>query len=148
LLVRIGSYGGFRFDLLHHGQRVGLRRGRVFRHLFQLRIRLITAHVRRVIRQLLVGPLAARAVFIVASAGLAKLVGPADEPDLLLLSVRLPTARAEAVALGFAQTSSKYGAALLAGGGTPAPTRDMLRFDPMATSGGSWQVITSDDQSR
>lgn len=56
----------------------------------------------------------------------------------------LGAGRTGAVALGYQQSNSTTGAAILAAGGTPAPASDLQSFDPMSGSGGLWHVVASD----
>ena len=62
---------------------------------------------------------------------------------LLDTATPLPTGRMGAVAFGVTEADSDTGAALLAAGGTPALTQDLLNFDPSAASGGAWQILAS-----
>lgn len=68
----------------------------------------------------------------------------------LLKAESVPTPRSGGVILGFDRLGSTTGASILVGGGTPAPTDELIAFDPVATgtTAGRWSSLTHDDNLR
>ena len=65
----------------------------------------------------------------------------------ILKAESLPTPRSGGVIIGFDRLGATTGASILVGGGVPAPTDELVAFDPVATgsTSGRWSSLIHDD---